>query len=891
MAVIIPVKPKSSSTPGSVPTTTSVALGEIAINTYDGKLFAHINSGSDAIIQLAGPTVISGDATGTGYGNVTLTLASVATAGTATKVTYNAKGLVTSGTALGNSDVTSALGYTPVNNALVGAASGIATLDSTGKLTTAQIPSSLVGAVVYQGTWNASTNSPALASGTGTKGFYYKVATAGTTTLDGISSWGLDDTAIFDGTYWDKIDGQTSEVVSVAGMTGAVTLATTNLTDVSATAPTANQVFQYTSGKWTPTTLPAGNAGTVTSVTSTTSAITVATGTTTPALTFVPGSVTLASLGGSLTASQIAPAGTNGYTLQTSSGATTWVPASTGLVGSATPLVNGTATAGTALVFSSQDHVHPIDTSRAPLASPTFTGTVTIPAGAAISGYLTTSSASSTYAPLASPALTGTPTAPTATAGTSTTQLATTAFVSTAGYLTTSSAASTYAPIASPTFTGIPAGPTASAGTNTTQLATTAFVSTAITASANYSASSVAITGGSINGTTIGATTPSTGQFTTLGASGLVSFSNGLVRTLSAVTAAGTTLATGTALSSYYNNVTSGTGGVVLPLASTGYNQVGSDVWIFNRSGVQITVYPDVSGDTIELGTAGAGVLVPNGGDVRFTKTTSTNWASHGADSGFFSTLTVSGSSTLGTVTSTGINSSPIGATTPSTASFTTLTASSTVSGAGFVALHASPGPIGSTTPSTGAFTTGSFSGVLTAPTATAGTNTTQVATTAFVSAAGYLTTSSAASTYAPLASPVLTGTPTAPTATAGTATTQIATTAFVNNAGYLTTSNASSTYAPIASPTFTGTPAAPTATVGTSTTQLATTAFVNSAGFLLSSTAASTYAPIASPTFSGTVALGTATATAPSGTDNSSSVVTSAWVLSLLATVTGGTY
>lgn len=33
-----------------------------------------------------------------------------------------------------------------------------------------------------------------------------------------------------------------------------------------------------------------------------------------------------------------------------------------------------------------------------------------------------------------------------------------------------------YAPLASPTFTGIPAAPTASTGTNTTQLATTAFV-------------------------------------------------------------------------------------------------------------------------------------------------------------------------------------------------------------------------------------------------------------------------------------------------------------------------------------------------------------------------------------------------------------------------------
>lgn len=75
-------------------------------------------------------------------------------------------------------------------------------------------------------------------------------------------------------------------------------------------------------------------------------------------------------------------------------------------------------------------------------------------------------------APLASPTFTGTPAGPTAAALTSTTQLATTAFVTTAGNLK--------ANIASPTFTGTPAAPTATAGTNTTQLATTAFVTGAI---------------------------------------------------------------------------------------------------------------------------------------------------------------------------------------------------------------------------------------------------------------------------------------------------------------------------------------------------------------------------------------------------------------------------
>lgn len=54
--------------------------------------------------------------------------------------------------------------------------------------------------------------------------------------------------------------------------------------------------------------------------------------------------------------------------------------------------------------------------------------------------------------------------------------------------------------------------------------------------------------------------------------------------------------------------------------------------------------------------------------------------------------------------------------------------------------------------------------------------------------------------------SPTLTGIPIAPTASVDTSTTQIATTEFVINQGYLKSSTASTTYAPISSPTFTGT-------------------------------------------------------------------------------------
>jgi len=75
-------------------------------------------------------------------------------------------------------------------------------------------------------------------------------------------------------------------------------------------------------------------------------------------------------------------------------------------------------------------------------------------------------------APLASPALTGTPTAPTASAGTNTSQIATTNFVTTA--------ISSKAPLVSPALTGTPTAPTATAGTNTTQIATTNFVKSAV---------------------------------------------------------------------------------------------------------------------------------------------------------------------------------------------------------------------------------------------------------------------------------------------------------------------------------------------------------------------------------------------------------------------------
>ncbi|KHG49769.1 phage tail protein [Enterobacter hormaechei] len=84
-------------------------------------------------------------------------------------------------------------------------------------------------------------------------------------------------------------------------------------------------------------------------------------------------------------------------------------------------------------------------------------------------------------------------------------------------------------------------------------------------------------------------------------------------------------------------------------------------------------------------------------------------------------------------------------------------------------------------------------------------------------------------SQYAPKESPTLTGTPKAPTAPAGTNTTQIASTAFVQGV-VAVLNNALALKAPLANPALTGTPTAPTAAQTANNTQIANTAFVKSA-------------------------------------------------------------
>ena len=95
----------------------------------------------------------------------------------------------------------------------------------------------VTGGLSYQGSWNASTNTPTLTSSVGTNGNYYIVSVAGSTNLNGITDWLIGDWAIFNGSVWQKID-QTNTVTSVNGQIGAVSIA---YADLAGAIPTWNQ--------------------------------------------------------------------------------------------------------------------------------------------------------------------------------------------------------------------------------------------------------------------------------------------------------------------------------------------------------------------------------------------------------------------------------------------------------------------------------------------------------------------------------------------------------------------------------------------------------------------------------------------------------------------------
>lgn len=182
-----------------------------------------------------GATTLTGYVKGNGTSAMTAsaTIPNTDVTGLGTMSTQNANNVAITGGTMSGVAVS---GYIPTS--AEGVPNGVATLDSGGKVPISQIPDSVIGALSYQGTWNASTNTPTLTSSTGTKGYYYVVNVAGTTNLNGITDWQVGDWAVFNGSVWQKIDN-TDAVTSVNGYTGTVVL---TQPDIAGTVPTSRTI-------------------------------------------------------------------------------------------------------------------------------------------------------------------------------------------------------------------------------------------------------------------------------------------------------------------------------------------------------------------------------------------------------------------------------------------------------------------------------------------------------------------------------------------------------------------------------------------------------------------------------------------------------------------------
>ncbi len=253
--ITLALSTQSASTVLAGPPTGSAAAPTfrvLAISDIVGLGAALANLGSAAnLTGSLSPAVMpafSGDATSVA-GTTALTLANVNTAvGTfggasdTLSITVNAKGLITgiSSQAI-NIPVAQVTGAEATANK--GIANGYASLDASGHIPVGQMPSSITGSMSYVGTWNASTNTPQLASGTGSNGQFYVVSVAGTTAIDGTAQWSVGDFIVFTGTQgsggkWEKLEGGASEVLSVNGLIGAVNLTAANIPGLAASAVT-----------------------------------------------------------------------------------------------------------------------------------------------------------------------------------------------------------------------------------------------------------------------------------------------------------------------------------------------------------------------------------------------------------------------------------------------------------------------------------------------------------------------------------------------------------------------------------------------------------------------------------------------------------------------------
>ena len=251
------------------------------------------NTAPDQTVVLTAGTGISTSGT---YPNFTITNTSPSSGGTVTSVA--------SGTGLTGGPITTtgtlSIANTGVTAGTYGSAAVIPVIavNSQGQITS--ISTQPTNAPAYQGTWNASTNTPILISSVGTAGYYYVVSVAGNTSLNGVTGWAVGDWAIFENGVWQKIAGSSSESftnltttnLAVTGLTGYMYANnTTGNVTASTTIPNAGLANSAITINGTSTSLGGSiNVGTVTSVTGT--APVVSSGGATPAISMAAANTT-----------------------------------------------------------------------------------------------------------------------------------------------------------------------------------------------------------------------------------------------------------------------------------------------------------------------------------------------------------------------------------------------------------------------------------------------------------------------------------------------------------------------------------------------------------------------------------------------------------------------
>ena len=131
----------------------------------------------------------------------------------------------------------------------VNAVNGIAPLDGNGEVPLANLPQSVQDGLSPQGNWDADTNTPDITIAP-VVGQYWIVNVAGSTNLNGITDWGVNDWAVFTDGDWAKMDFSNS-VTSVNGQTGIVVLdktdvGLTNVTDDAQLKRAAGDIDTFT---------------------------------------------------------------------------------------------------------------------------------------------------------------------------------------------------------------------------------------------------------------------------------------------------------------------------------------------------------------------------------------------------------------------------------------------------------------------------------------------------------------------------------------------------------------------------------------------------------------------------------------------------------------------